>query len=250
MWKKTATLTLGILCAVSLEAMAQPGEGPPPGGPGGRPGPARMTPEQSEAIWTLQAANVATRLALSEEAATQLGETYKNVRKELSAASRAEIQPPSEGQREGRGGRGRGRGGMMEAHRELTATYRAKLKTALAGFLAAEQAGKAVELLGSFDFQWDRMVQVLAGFKLGADQDAALALVNDYVAQRVKFRLEAGPPNEEGADPREAMRARKAALDEALSALLSAEQLDQWKVATAQHGRRGGRGRGPQGNTE
>ena len=223
--------TMAVFVAAAAVAAVAAGQ-PPAGQPGGAPGMAfRMTPEQSEEAWALQANHVAAKLGLSEENAAKLVDAYKTVKKDYLTALT-----------ERRAAMSREPGAMEEARKamaEVADTARGNLRKAVSAFLDEKQTETAVERLGNFDFRWDAMVRKLAEFKLGDKQADALELVNLFIIESgklVRSRMAAGAPPE---DLRERNAALRAKLDEDLAKILSEEQLAEWKQSTARGGPRG-----------
>jgi hypothetical protein len=191
-----------------------------------------------DAAWVLQAKGVASSLGLEGENATKLADAYTASRKSLLEAIE---KLPDTG-----GGQGR-----FEAYRKVADEERGKLKTALAGFLTAEQADKAVASLGTYSRQWDRMVHTLAGFNLEEEKlNKALDLVAGYVAES-----DAAMRGVTAQGDWQALRTKaqelKSGLDTALGDVLAEDQLASWKEATTFRGGRtrggGGSGEGPGG---
>ena len=215
-----ALFVAAVTCFWTATAAAQGGGGP------------QLADADRDAAWALQAKGVASSLELSDELAAKLTEAYK--------ASRTSLQEAVEKLADTAGG-GQGR---MEAYRKLADDERAKLKTALAGFLTAEQADKAAASLGTFSRQWDRMVHTLAGFGLEEEkQNKALELVSGYVSES-ETALRDAIAQSDWQSVRTKMQTLKTGLDTALAEVLSAEQQATWNEATTFRGGRGGGGGG------
>ena len=202
----------------------------------GQRGP-RMSPEEAAAVWTLQATHVAGSLDLSKEHTTTLVDAYKAARASYQTSYRERMQAAMADAGEGdRQARGRA---MREAQQEVAKAEIAKLEKALSG-VGAEKVKKVVAQLGTFGGDWDRMVQVIAGFKLGDKQGKALDLISAYNADYTAARNEATA----GGD-RQAMRGLRqeyrTKLDDGLKAVLSEEQMTSWTETTQRRGRGGGR---------
>ena len=186
----------------------------------------QLEPEQAQAAWTLAARGVANELGLSKEAASKLIDAYK--------AARESSQKVMQGMMGGGGGRG--------ARQGLIATEQGKLEKALKGFLSDEQVAKAMESLGTFSSEWDRFLDVLAGFNLDEENlYKALALVCTYVVESSKA-MSAAMANQDFQSMRTARQTHKAALDGGLSKILTPSQLITWNQATAPRMRGGPRG--------
>ena len=182
-----------------------------------RQGP-QLEPEQAQAAWTLAARGVANELGLSKEATTKLMDAYKTARESYQKAME-EL-------------RGTG-GGGFEGSQDLAVRERGKLETTLKGFLNDKQAAEAIASLGTFNGEWDRFLDVIAGFKLN-DKNlfTALALVRTYVVDYDKARRSA-TASQDRASMRTARETHKAALDGGLSKIFTPSQLITWNQATA-----------------
>ncbi|GMW00399.1 MAG: hypothetical protein AMXMBFR84_15360 [Candidatus Hydrogenedentota bacterium] len=215
------------LCIGGIQASAQPGGG---GGGGGG-----LDPAKREAAWLLQAKGVAKELALSDENTGKLADAYKTSRQALEDAVQS-------GDGQGRGGRER-----FSAMQELAKQHRDKFKTDVSAFLTEEQATKAMATLGSFDRQWDRMVDTLSGLGLEQEKlDKSLALVSAYVAEASAER-EKAMSSGDFQSLRTVLGPVREKLDKGLKELLSEEQLMKWTEATAMRGRGGPGGPGGPG---
>ncbi len=177
----------------------------------------QLDPEKAHAVWTLAARGVANEIGLSKQATSKLIDAYK--------AARESHQKAMQGLSGGSGGR--------EAFRELTGKEQGKLETALKGFLSDKQAAEALASLGTFDRGWDRMLDVLAGFKLDDKKlFTALALVRTYVVDYDKARRSA-MADQDRQSIRTAREKYKGILDGGMAGILSKEQLATWNEATA-----------------
>lgn len=178
----------------------------------------QLAPEKAQAAWTLAARGVASELGLSREATSKLVNAYKAARESHQKA----MQELSGG----------GPGGF-QAYQELTEKERGKLEAVLKGFLSDEQAAKAMASLGTFNREWDRLLDVLAGFKLDDKKlFKALALVSTYVVDYDKARRSA-MANQDWESIRTAREKHKGILDSGMAKILSKEQLATWNEATA-----------------
>lgn len=235
-----------------------PGEGRGPGmGFGGR----QLSPEKAKAAWELQAKGVAGRLGLNEAQTKSLVSAYLAAREAVGTASEKIRQEAMQA----------GQEGGMEAMREsmkkieaLSATERENLKKALAGSLSSEQVEKAMTSLGTFNRQWDRVVDVFGTFKLDASQQqTGLNAIEEYAvtlaaaqaqaqAAMNQRRAEGGGPGEGGGGgagggggERDAIRTAnqegRQHLLTALQPLLNKEQVTKIEEALP------GAGRGPGG---
>lgn len=217
-------LTAATIVAWSSSAFAQ----------GGRGGGMQLDPARAEAVWTLEAKYVAKDLELSEENAAKLKDAF--------IASRKSLQEAAVNLMEER--RASGERGGFEAFQALSDAESASLKKNLAEFLSEEQAGKASASLGTFNWQGDRLVDVLSGLKLDEDKEMkALGLISAY-AQEVSALRPAGGDRASWEGMREKMQPAREKLDAALAEVLSAEEAAKWKEQTAPRGGGGGRGAG------
>lgn len=227
---------IAVAVVFGIGAVAANAQGP--GGP-------QLSPEEREAAWELQAKGVAKDLGLADDATAKLVEAYKAARKSHQEA----LAGLAGGGAPGGGGALGGGGGAerFQAFQKLNEEHRAKLKEALSGVLNEEQAGKALASLGTFNRQWDRMVDTLAGYGLDAEKQAkGLSLIAAYVVEADAAMAKARESGDFQA-VRTAAQGLKEKLDSGMAEVLSAEQLAEWKTATAFRGGRGGAGRGPEG---
>lgn len=222
-----------------------PAEAPAPGnGPGGGPraprGMTPLAPEKAKAAWELQATGVAKRLGLDAEKTTAVVKAYTSARESQGAGFDKLRQEAMDRARDG-GGDPQNRGAdMMQAMDELNTAERAKLEKALQATLTPEQTTKALASLGTFNRQWDTIVDNLASLGLEpAKQQAALEAVEQYMIDTAAAR---------GGGDREAMRAAvqeaRAKVLAALKPVLSDDQYAKFEATLAPGGRMGGGGRG------
>ena len=220
--------------------------------PGRRRRPARMqqlAPEKAKAAWEWQARSVAEAFKLTDGDAGRVTEIYVVARQQLVVASRENRREAGERRaREDRAREDRPEAGEGDGRRrgqrplgfgmnpELLTKARADLETGLAWVLDAEQLKPAMASLGSFNRQWDIMVDAILGFELGTEKTlAALEPVRVYVALFYTLR-EAGDRQamrEDLADARETLLSR-------LEAFLDDEHLEQFTQLNRRRGRRPG----------
>jgi len=198
----------------------------------GRP---RMSQRETEAAWTLQATHVAGTLALSEKQTAKLVDAYKQVRESYPTSIREMM---TEVRRNVELGTGEARSqAIREAREEVAKAEIAKIEKALSG-LDEEKVKKAVVQLGTFSSEWDRMVRIVAGLKLGDEQAKALELVTAYIVDYRAARNAAMP----GGD-REAIRGlqqdHRTKLEDGLKTILSEKQMAFWNDMTSRRGRGG-----------
>ncbi|MFH0794119.1 MAG: hypothetical protein V2A74_08825 [bacterium] len=215
------SITASVLILTSVTATyAQPPAG------GGR---FQLDPADAETAWGLQAKGVAQSLSLAPEVEGKLVAAYKGARKSQSDAV---AKLSSTGDRTAR----------FQATRDLNVAEKNKLQASLKTILSDAQTSKALETLGSFSGQWDRMVSTIAKMNLEAkNQGTALSAIQGYVVKSEKARAQVA-----GGDftaMREATQKLRTELDDELGKVLTKEQLEAWKAATPA----GGQGRGGQG---
>jgi len=229
----------------------QPGQRGQPGGPGGPGGGMRggqqLSPEQAKAAWELQASTVAKRVGAKDDQVKSVVKAYIEARESHNAASEKMRRDMMEKAREaggadpaaGGGGGARGAmGEMQKAMEALNTAERAKLQKALAGILSVDQAAKANASLGTFNRQWDTMVDTIAGFKLeSAKQTKALSAIEDFVVASTKART-----LEDREASRDATQDARDTLQDTLDATLTEEQLAKFRGSMG-----GGRGMGGPG---
>ena len=195
----------------------------------GRP---RMSQRETVAAWTLQATHVAGTLALSEEQTAKLVDAYKQVRetslREKIEEARENIDPAD------REARSRA---IREAREEVAKAEMAKIEKALSG-LDEEKVKKAVAQLGTFSSEWDRMVRIVAGLKLGDKQAKALELVTAYIVDYTAARNEASASGDREAT-RRLRQELSTELEDGLKAILSEKQMAFWNDMTSRRGRGG-----------
>jgi hypothetical protein len=224
-------LAMGLLSFAAVPADAQGGRGQ--GGP-------RLTPEELEAAWTLEAEGVANDIGASDGETAKVVAAYIAARTSQNAAMREARQAWRD---EGGGGGGGGRGNF-QALREITTKERDALQTALGMIVSADKAATATESLGTFNRQWDMMANTLAAFGLADEkQNACLTLIADYVVSADQARSEAFA-NRDFQSFRTISQEQKSALDTLMANQLSEEQLVTWKENTARRGFGGGGGGG------
>ena len=196
----------------------------------------QLAPEKLDAAWSVEAGGVAKELGLDQDATDKLIAAYKEARTSHGKAME-----------ELRSSAGGDRMAMMQGFAEVNDSELQKLQTAITGFLSEDQTQKAIATLGSFNGQWDSMVDTLTGFGLDGDKlHAALGHVSVYIVAVTKATAEARA-NFDFQSLRGARQELKSTLDTALTPSLTEEQMTKWSEATARRGRGGGGGgrRGP-----
>lgn len=221
-WAYSKWVAVVALCAVAGTAMAQ-----------GRGGP-RMSPDDAQKVWELEAKTVVNSLDLAEDAQAKVVEAFKTARKEQNAAMREAFS--------GGGGDPMAR---FQTMRDVGEKHVANLRTALTETIGEDDGAKAAEKLAAFDRQSDAMALVLTTLGLEETKLAdGMGLVGTYAAGLGKAREEAFASMSMDS-MRTARRDLKTALDDGMAKVLSEDQLATWKEKTQFRGRRGGRGGGP-----
>ncbi|MCC6677097.1 MAG: hypothetical protein IT436_08130 [Phycisphaerales bacterium] len=257
-----------LLCTVIVGGLAfsaagqnsapqkQPANNPPPaadtpqpGNAGGPRGPRAMTtlsPEKAKAAWELQASGVAKHLGLDADKTKSLTKAYIEARESHTAASDKLRQEAMEKMRDAGNDPQAARGAdMMKAMEDLNTAERAKFEKALAGTLNPDQTTKALASLGSFNRQWDTMVDNFAGFGLEpAKQQEGLQAIEQYVVAAAAART--GDRD----TMRTAMQEARTKLLDSMKKILSDEQFAKFEASFAPGGRGGpgGPGGGRGGN--
>jgi len=191
----------------------------------------QLSPEQQQAAWALEAKSLAREAKLSDEVTENVVAAYRVARGSHQKALQEAIAS----------GGGGGGFGHFQGTREVNEAEAGKLQAALGEFLQNEQLTEIMATLGTFNREWDVMVDTLAGFELGEEGlYAGLQHVNGYVLRSTKA-LEEARANFDFESMRSAREEIKGELDTALASILSEEQLAKWKAATA---RRRGFGEG------
>jgi hypothetical protein len=221
MWLGAALIMAAVMCLPALNASAQQGGG-------GQ----RMTDEERDAAWTLEATGVSKELGLNEADTGKVVAAYKKSRESHRAASDELRASGAQGP------------DMFQQMQEIATTERGKLATELEAAIGKEKADKAVATLGTYNRSWDRFVNVLASFGLDAGkQQQGLGHIAKYVVEADKAQQEAMASFDiDGM--RTKMGELKTALDTSMGGVLSAEQLATWKERTAGRGGPGGGGGG------
>jgi Spy/CpxP family protein refolding chaperone len=219
-----------------------PGERPGPGGPPGegRGGFARqqLSPEKAKAAWELQATGVSTHAGLDADKTKAVVKAYVEARTSHNEES-DKIRKEMEKLRDEGGGPGAGGfGPLVEKLEDLNKSERAKLEKSLGSSLSPEQATRVTASLGTFNRNWDNMVDTVAGFKLeDAKQTDALNAMEEFVIAQAKARASAGDDRDA---LRTAMQESRQKLLDSMKKVLSEEQLEKFEASL-------GRGRGPGG---
>jgi hypothetical protein len=210
---------------------AQPGGG---GGGGGRGRGPILSPEQLAKVWQAQSDTVAGKLELAKEDAGKLGVAYKSARESHDQESQKIAN-------EGGGG-----GGGMMAMMELNMSERGKLETALKEFISGDKLASAMASLGTFNRQADRMVNAILELNLDAEKNKkALLVIDDFTVANGKS-MEDAIASGDFQSIRTSMQEQRAKVETDLAAVLSPEQLEEYKAKTATRRRGDGQG-GPGG---
>ena len=243
-----STLVSGCaVCVMCAAAVAQ--DAPPPsrggGGAGAQPaqrGPGmtrggQLAPEQAKAAWELQARHLSQNLGLNEEQTKNVVAAYVSSRDKHAESMRQLMEK----MREGRGSPEEDpqvrRDEMQKAFEDLNKADRAALQAELAKSMSAEQVEKAIVPLGSFNPNWDAMVNSVAGFKLEpAKNKQAMDAVQSYAGTIARAAVDTDPEARRTAN----QQARTKVSDE-MKALLTEEQFGQFERTLS--GPRGAAGR-------
>ncbi len=230
MKRASRTLVFGValLAVVVFAAAIAEAQG------GGRGGGPRLSPEQLDAAWTLEAQGVSKDIGLNDGDTAKVVAAYKTSR---TSHQKAMDDLTATGERGP---------GMFQQMQDIAIAERAKLAAELETAIGKEKADKAVAVLGTYGRGWDRLVDTLASFKLEpAKQSAGLTKIAEHIVEVDKAQQDAFASFDmEGL--RAASQESKSRLDAAMADILSAEQLTVWNERTARGGGRGGPG-GPGG---
>jgi peroxiredoxin len=192
----------------------------------------QLSLEQAEVAWQWEARSVGRDLKLDADQTARLVKAYVTSRKDLRAKL-AELREDSDDA---------DRRGRWRVAPDMIEKQRAALQTDVSAFLTEDQSKQAMQTLGAYSGQWDRMVDAVAGLKLGDDKTyAALAPINQYM-------IELSTARESGDRQaiRDAMMEAHQKLYDGLGAVLDEQQLAAFQGAT---GWRGPDRRNPQGQT-
>jgi hypothetical protein len=214
-----------------------------------------LEPAKARAAWTLEAQSAARRTGLDEAQTTKTVDLYLAAREEHRAAAeeiRIKMREKFEAAQDEDGDLRDIGSELRKQVGDLQKSQRDKLTTALTEAVGAEKAGKLTASLGSFNPNWDMMVNALTGFTLEpANLNKAVSATEQYVIATNHVRDSGG---DDPAEMRTAMQEARANLADALEPILSPEQMDGFR-RTMNPGRgpggRGGDGqRGPRGQPE
>lgn len=256
-------LAIGTMAmSVAAQPPAQGGQpgGDRPGraGPGGPGGMQRMMlpPEKAKAAWEAEAKFVSQNLKLNDDQTKAVVKAYADARESESKAMRDMMDKMRQNAQGNEGGRPRMDPDEMQKMREESQKARedakAKLESAFkSAKLSPEQSSKAMDVLGSFNAQWDRAVDAITGLNLPAEkQNAAILATQDYVLAMQKARTDA---NGDRDAMQTAMQEARTKMNDSLKKVLSDEQFEQVQAAFGRGGGMGGggrRGRGGNGGGE
>jgi len=239
---------LSVMPALAQDKPGQdkPSQEAPEGGPRPRREgqmPPQLPLEKATAAWEVEAKNVARSLGLSADQTKQVVATYGDARKSHYDAAAKLRQDMADKMKEARES-GKSPDEMREAmddiqkqREQLVETQRTKLKTELSKTLTGDQLTNAMTPLGTFNPNWDTMVDAIIGFKLDeAKNNDSLSAIEKYVVVISKPRSVDDPQANRAAN----QEARKKLLD-TVKPLLSDEQLGTFQRTLT------GGGRGPGG---
>ncbi len=213
---RNAIIAAAAMCIVlgCVAAMAQ-------GGP-----PSIANPDQ---VWEGEAKAVAKDLSLSAEQTGKLVEAYKAARVSHQTAMREKMS-----QRQG--GRPDFSGFVAIADAE-----KAKLETALKGFLNADQTTKAMAILGTLSRRWDSMVAVLDSMGLDEKTKAAAMKVTMASAIESEAMMRSAMSGQDRGAMRDKFLETRNKLNAEMAKVLNPDQMAKWNEAmSAQRGGRRG----------
>jgi hypothetical protein len=187
----------------------------PNGGTARTQGP-ELDASRAQAARAVEARGIARDLALAPESAERLETAYvesrdrlDQARDEFLRANDPATDPSS---------------GLLA----IDARERAALERSLLAFLKPDQVRIAMDVLGTFDPNWDRYVDIVSGMTLAEEQRfAVLHSIAKYVRDTDAARpaIPAAQESEAGAAP---VDQRKAALDTELRGILDTPQFARW----------------------
>jgi hypothetical protein len=214
-----------------------------------------LEPAKAKAAWTLEAQSAARRTSLDEAQTTKTVDLYLAAREEHRAAAeeiRIKMREKFEAAQDEDGDMREIGAEMRKQVGDLQKSQRDKLNAALSEALGAEKAGKVAASLGSFNPNWDMMVNALTGFNLEpAKLTKAVGATEHYILATDPLR---GTGSDDPGAMRTAMQEARANLADALEPILSPEQMDEFRRTMSPGRGPGGRGgdgpRGPRGQPE
>jgi hypothetical protein len=184
-----------------------------------------LEPEQQEAVWMLQSKSVAQDLALDEAASEKLLAAYKGARERIGEKVRSSFEGAEGDWRE-----------RFEKMNEIRKAERETFGEEIEGFLNEDQAGKAMETLGSFGRFWDTMTHSLS--EIVTDEETLFKGTLTIGSHLAKMENSSGGDEGDREARRERWQKSREELNEALSKILNEEQLAKWKEATESRGGR------------
>lgn len=225
------TCVVGLLTTVASAQDAPRrggGEGRPPAA--GQPAQPVLSPERAKAAWEAQVKAATADMRLTDDQLKIVNKAYADARTALNDASE-QIRREAR-QRASDGDQARTREVMAEIQekiRKAADDQRTVLRKALAETLTSGQTDRALESLGTFNPQWDRMADSLNQFRLDASKGGkAHGAVKEYVVALAKIR-DAGDRER----AREDMQNARAKLTAALKDVLSDEQFAEFEQTMA-----------------
>lgn len=219
---RAGLVTVLALVFIGVPAMGQ-GEGR---------GAGRLTPEERESVWLLEAGSVSADLGLDTSKTQQLAAAYKVSRGRLQKAIEATLSKNYAEVRE-----------RFEAMFQARSVENELFAKDLETFLDKDQSQKAVEQLAAFSGMGDDAVKKMSD--LVSDQDTLRKAVHVLNLHLIKFNsVIAGVMSGGGGVPeerREEMRKLIDDLNAELGTILTEDQLLKWKESTADVARGSGR---------
>lgn len=221
-------------------ARAQPPAGERPArdrqpGQGGGQQRQALAPEKAKAAQELEAKGVAKRLNLNDDQTKALVKAYTDARASFTEANTKFMEEQRKAMEDGAD-----RSEMAQKRQDMMKKEREKFTKAVTTAISGDVATKVGNSLGSFNGQWDRFVDTIAGFNLeAAKQQDALNAVEDFVVAQTKARESAGDGTDRESQMA-AMRETRTKLTDALKKVLSEEQMGKIQPMLGGGGRQGG----------
>jgi len=223
-----------VLCTLMLTLIAAPAWAQAGRGPQAQRQQRSLAPEAQETAWSWQARGIAHDMQLDEATTDKLVVAYVDSRKTLGEKVKAEAQSARKARGKKEGGnppeareRERSRAGA-EATRAMADAARTELNASIGAFLSPEQTTKAMESLGAFGRQWDRMVHVAITMEPPVTEPyAALTAIANY--NRTTHALRGKGDREQMRDD---VKTAREQLKKELATVMTTEQLEQFDKAT------------------
>lgn len=256
-----AGMMVGVVSVVAVAQAAPPqrggggaapntSEAPPQRPPGaGAPPRGQLAPDKAKVAWEIQARHLSQGLGLNDEQTKNVVVAYSNARETHAAAMRQLMDQMRENRGDGSTADEQGRReAMQKAFEDLNTNDREKLQAELAKSMTSEQLSKAMIPLGSFNANWDVMVDTVSRFNLDPEKSKqTMDAVQSYVTVVAKAAEDTDPEAR-----RTASQQARTKLTETVKPILSQDQFGQFERTLggmrasgrrpAAEGGRGGRG--------